>query len=305
MRNDFCTGYLAHSAKGKTWGSHKYVAKVKLANGKYFYFYNLQQYQNYLKRRGDVQRQQINDKKTSELAGNDTTLKKSAATADNKSTTSTTKNGPKTTEEKKKEALERIAGNKGSSSSKKSGKSSSSSSKDKSKSSKSSSGSGKSSSSKSKGSTDSSGKEKSSSGSSSSKKSSGEKENTSSKAETAKTETATEQTKSTPSLSAYKYQYDLKDDDINTYTGAETDRVSNNRVAEIIDDMIDKYPDNASGYLLSSFSDSINYEFKWVKEGGTIKLIDPDTGDEVPADTSLTNSKYISLFRTDDKKKKS
>ena len=52
MRNDFCSNYLEHSAKGKTWANHRYVAKVKLPSGKWFYFYDANAYQNYLKRQG-------------------------------------------------------------------------------------------------------------------------------------------------------------------------------------------------------------------------------------------------------------
>lgn len=303
MRNDFCTGYLAHSAKGKEWQKHKYVAKVKLANGKYFYFYNLAQYQSYLKRRGDTERKKVDEKAKAELAGKDATLKKGV---NSKEAASTAKTGSMTPEERRAAAIERVKGATGSSSSKKSGKSKSSSSSKKS----TKSGSGKSSSSKSsssKSSKGSSSKEKSSSGSSSKKSSEAKAKTTSTKQEqqTQQAQNTEQEVKATPSLSSYKYKYDLKDDDINTYSGAESDRVSTNRVQEIIDDMVDKYPDDSSGYMLSSFSDSITYQFKWVKEGGTIKLIDPDTGNEVPADVSLTNSKSISLFRTDNKQKKS
>lgn len=52
MRNDYCSNYLEHIDKGGVWKNHKYVAKFKLPNGKYFYFYDLATYQNYLKRRG-------------------------------------------------------------------------------------------------------------------------------------------------------------------------------------------------------------------------------------------------------------
>lgn len=52
MRNDFCSNYLEHSAKGKTWSNHRYVAKVKLPSGKWFYFYDANAYQNYLKKQG-------------------------------------------------------------------------------------------------------------------------------------------------------------------------------------------------------------------------------------------------------------
>lgn len=51
MRNDFCMNYLAHSAKGKEWARHRYVAKVRLPSGKWFYFYDAKRYQNYLKRK--------------------------------------------------------------------------------------------------------------------------------------------------------------------------------------------------------------------------------------------------------------
>lgn len=40
MRNDFCSNYLEHSAKGTTWKDHRYISK-KLVNGKWVYFYNL------------------------------------------------------------------------------------------------------------------------------------------------------------------------------------------------------------------------------------------------------------------------
>lgn len=40
MRNDFCSNYLEHSAKGSTWKDHRYISK-KLVNGKWVYFYNL------------------------------------------------------------------------------------------------------------------------------------------------------------------------------------------------------------------------------------------------------------------------
>lgn len=268
MRNDFCTGYLAHSAKGKEWQNHKYVAKVKLASGKYFYFYSQAEYDRFLKRvkkQGDSEREKINEK-----LGKNKPVEKKKATTDSTS--------------KKK---------KGSGSSKKS-----------------------------------SGSKKGKTSTGSSKKSSTKKEATekkSSAAKTAKEKTTKEKTtkastkavqtttqevgvkKTTPTLSAYKYQYDLQDKDIDTYKGTEndSDRVTANRVKEIIEDMIDKYPDNASGYLISSFSDNISYQFQWVKENGTIKLVDPDSGIEVSADAGLINSTQVNLFRTDNKKKKS
>lgn len=64
MRNDFCSNYLAH-AKGVEWKNHKYVAKLKLANGKFFYFYSQAQYDAYInkmKKRNDANREAINEK---------------------------------------------------------------------------------------------------------------------------------------------------------------------------------------------------------------------------------------------------
>ena len=113
MRNDFCTGYLAHSAKGKEWGRHKYVAKVKLGTGRYFYFYDWNQYQKYLKKRGDANRKAIEEKKAAASGGSSEESAKKSMTA----------------EERKKADIERVMGSKGisSSKSKKSGSSSSSS----------------------------------------------------------------------------------------------------------------------------------------------------------------------------------
>lgn len=281
MRNDFCTGYLAHSAKGKEWGRHKYVAKVRLGTGRYFYFYNWDQYQKYLKKRGDANRKAVDEKKAAESGGG--------------SSTDTAKKSM-TAEERKKADIERVMGAKGSSSSK-GKKSGSSSSKDKKSSSKSSGGKSKSSSSKEK-----TAKEKSAS--SSSKKEAKEKTSKTATKSTS-SENAVQEVKKAPSLSAYKYQYDLKDDDVTSYKGQDSDRVTQNQIEEIIQDTVDKYPDDSSGYLLSGFTNDINYSFKWVKENGTIKLLDPDTDQEVSMNTALLNMNSVSLFRTDDKKKKS
>lgn len=316
MRNDFCTGYLEHSAKGKTWTSHKYVAKAKLANGLYKYFYSLAEYQAFLKGKGVKSGGQIPEKDYQSSGKTQSDNAKKANVANGKKVTSKqledakkkiaeTRN--KLNEDKKKKSSSASAEVKAAESDDKSKKKSGSSSSSKKSGSKKSSGGKKSSSSKSK---DKEKKEKENkekqSSSSGSKKTAEKKETTKTAEQTTAKQTQQETTaKTSPSLSSYKYQYDLKDEDINTYSGAETDRVSTNRVAEILDDMVDKYPDNSSGYLLSSFSDSITYQFKWVKEGGTIKLLDPDTGTEVSADTSLTNAKSVSLFRTDNKVKKS
>lgn len=282
MRNDFCTGYLAHSAKGKEWGRHKYVAKVKLGTGRYFYFYNWNQYQAYLKKRGDANRKAIEEKKVAASGGSSEDTTKKSMTA----------------EERKKADIERVMGSKGSSSSKsKDKKSGSSSSSSKKSSSKSNSGKSKSSSS----SKEKTAKEKSTS--SSSKKEA--KEKSTSKTTATSTQQTVQEVKKTPSLSSYKYQYDLKDDDVDSYQGQDSNRINRNQIEEIIQDAVDKYPDDSSGYLLSGFTNDINYNFKWVKENGTIKLLDPDTNQEVSMDTALLNMNSVSLFRTDNKQKKS
>lgn len=280
MRNDFCTGYLAHSAKGKEWGRHKYVAKVRLGTGRYFYFYNWDQYQKYLKKRGDANRKAIEEKKAAASGGSSEESAKKSMTA----------------EERRQADIERVMGSKGSSSSK-SKKSGSSSSSSKKSSSKSSSGKSKSSSS----SKEKTAKEKSSS--SASKKEAKEKTTKTSTTNTA--QQTVQEVKKTPSLSSYKYQYDLKDDDVDSYQGQDSNRISRNQIEEIIQDAVDKYPDDSSGYLLSGFTNDINYNFKWVKENGTIKLLDPDTNQEVSMDTALLNMNSVSLFRTDNKQKKS
>lgn len=280
MRNDFYTGYLAHSAKGKEWGRHKYVAKVKLGTGRYFYFYDWNQYQKYLKKRGDANRKAIEEKKATASGGSSEETAKKSMTA----------------EERRQADIERVMGSKGSSSSK-SKKSGSSSSSSKKTSSKSSSGKSKSSSS----SKEKTAKEKSSS--SASKKEAKEKTTKTSTANT--TQQTVQEVKKTPSLSSYKYQYDLKDDDVDSYQGQDSNRISRNQIEEIIQDAVDKYPDDSSGYLLSGFTNDINYNFKWVKENGTIKLLDPDTNQEVSMDTALLNMNSVSLFRTDNKQKKS
>lgn len=53
MRNDFCSNYLAHSAKGTGWQNHKYIAKVRLSNNKWFYFYSQKAYDAYLRRKNN------------------------------------------------------------------------------------------------------------------------------------------------------------------------------------------------------------------------------------------------------------
>lgn len=270
MRNDFFTGYLAHSAKGKEWQNHKYVAKVKLASGKYFYFYTQAAYDGYLKRKA---------------------AKEAANGGGDSDKTRTSEQ-----EAKRQAAIERVKNAKGTSSSskKKSGSSKSSTSSKKSKT-------GKTSSSKS-----STKKEKAEkTAKSSSSKTAKEKTTKEKTTKTTTSSSASESTKVVPTLNTYKYKYGLKDSDIKSHKADDSSdgRISESKVKEIIQDMANEFKDGSSGYLLSSFSNNINYNFKWVKEGGTIKLLDPDTDTEVPIDTALLNTNSVQFFRTDNKKK--
>lgn len=86
MRNDFCSNYLAH-ARGVEWKNHKYVAKLKLANGKFFYFYSQAQYDAYMnrmKKRNDANREAINEKFGIKKATPKVEVKKNTTVEDSK-----------------------------------------------------------------------------------------------------------------------------------------------------------------------------------------------------------------------------
>ena len=87
MRNDFCSNYLAH-ARGVEWKNHKYVAKLKLANGKFFYFYSQAQYDSYMnkmKKRNDANREALNEKFGIKKATPKVEAKKNTTVEDSKS----------------------------------------------------------------------------------------------------------------------------------------------------------------------------------------------------------------------------
>lgn len=87
MRNDFCSNYLAH-ARGVEWKNHKYVAKLKLANGKFFYFYSQAQYDAYMnkmKKRNDANREALNEKFGIKKATPKVEAKKNTTVEDSKS----------------------------------------------------------------------------------------------------------------------------------------------------------------------------------------------------------------------------
>lgn len=285
MRNDF----LAHA----NWKSHRYIEKVKLASGKYKYFYSLAEYQAYMKGKSksengterkegsaalkDPKQKALNaiSKGTSAIEG----LKASNFTAsgtDAKSKEASLKNSIAIGEKKIDEVLNKSSSSKSSdsSSSKKSGSSSGSSSK------------------KSKGA--------SSSKSSKSKKEATEKtaKSSSSKSAKEKTETTSKSTKKTTTksetggkvtLDSIKKMFGISDDKVNTHESA----------SKMISNMESKYEDGAFGYLVSG-----DNTYKWAKDDGKITITDFNTGKEVSVDEYLKEAKDIKEFRTDKKSKK-
>lgn len=285
MRNDF----LAHA----NWKSHRYIEKVKLASGKYKYFYSLAEYQAYMKGKSksengterkegsaalkDPKQEALKaiSKGTSAIEG----LKANNFTAsgtDAKSKEASLKNSIATGEKKIDEVLNKSSSSKSSdsSSSKKSGSSSGSSSK------------------KSKGA--------SSSKSSKSKKEATEKtaKSSSSKSAKEKTETTSKSTKKTTTksetggkvtLDSIKKMFDISDDKVNTHESA----------SKMISEMESKYEDGAFGYLVSG-----DNTYKWAKNDGKITITDFNTGKEVSVDEYLKEAKDIKEFRTDKKSKK-
>lgn len=307
MRNDFCSNYLEHSAKGTTWKNAKYVARVKLSFGKYFYFYDQQKYQNYLKKSSGGAANRA--KAEAEL------LKEPAKRIVSKSTTSSgslTGYSSKTTEEKKavtsnlinngkavtptitqkatsdkieagkttaQELLERARG-KSDSSSKKSG-----------------SGSSKSLSSKS---SKSSGTSKSKSSSS---KSSGTKEKTTKEKATSSKQTKEKSSKETTSKVTTKKDAKLKaeeraftSDTLKKLYGVKDSDVNKHETTEKMLENLRSYKDGAFGYIVSG-----NTTYKWTKENGKIVFKDFKTDKEVSLPSALNN---IEEFRTDKKNKK-
>lgn len=273
MRNDFKEGaFLCH---GKAWTNHKYVAKTKLSNGKWFYWYNLADYQRYLQRQGKSQGQNAKANPNKEVA--------EKAAKDSPAVKTLIEQGAKgnTTEEKTKNLKNDISNGES--------KINSLLSEESSKKSSSSSGSSKSSSSKSSGSS----KSKSSKSSSSKEKSSSEKKSKESTG-TSKSATSKVTTKQDAKLKAeeraftsdsLKKLYGVKDEDVNKHESAE----------KMLDSM-KSYKDGAFGYITAG-----DKTYKWTKENGNIVFKDFKTDKEVTLPNALNN---IQEFRTDKKKKK-
>lgn len=280
MRNDFCSNYLEHSSKGKAWANHKYVAKIRLSSGKYFYFYDTKTYQNYLKKQGKSSEGQYakanpNKQIAEEAAKNDkdlatlakTSIKGTTIEEKTKNITAAISSG----QSKINEALSKSTSSKKSSSS--SSKKSSGSSKSSGGSSKKSSGSKSSSSSSSKKSKESSAKEKSS------------KESSAKTTKTTKAEAKLKAQERAFNSSSLKKLYGVKDDEVNKHDSKEK-----------LMDSLNSYKDGSFGYITSG-----NTTYKWTKENGKIIFKDFKTDKEVTLPSVLNN---IEEFRTDKKKKK-
>lgn len=291
MRNDFCSNYLEHSAKGKTWANHRYVAKVKLQSGKWFYFYDANAYQNYLKRQGggDTGRfaKANPNKEMVELAAkNDPNLqnlvKENSSEKTLEEKTKAMKSNIENGEKKIQEILENTKGSK----SKKKGKGGGSSKKkeatNKAKSARSSKSSKKKDKNKK---TSKSGKEKKTSNS---KEKQTQKKEGAVKSNLLNTKTTNEPKKiiSKPfTADSLKKIFGIKDTDVNKHKNT----------SELVS-KIKSYDDGSNGYIVAG--DKI---YKWSKNDGNITFMDYETDKEVTLGSELNN---IQEFVINGKKKK-
>lgn len=291
MRNDFCSNYLEHSAKGKTWANHRYVAKVKLPSGKWFYFYDANAYQNYLKRQGGGDPGQFAkanpNKEMVELAAkNDPNLqnlvKENSPEKTLEEKTKAMKSNIENGEKKIQELLENSKGSK----SKKKGKGSGSSKKKeatiKAKQVRSSKSSKKKDENKK---TSKSGKEKKTSNS---KEKQTQKKEEAVKSNLLNTKTTNEPEKITSkpfTADSLKKTFGIKDTDVNKHKNT----------SELVS-KIKSYDDGSNGYIIAG--DKI---YKWSKNDGNITFMDYETDKEVTLGSELNN---IQEFVINGKKKK-
>lgn len=285
MRNDYCSNYLEHSAKGTSWKNVKYLKKVPLGNGKFYYIYTQKELDAWNKRnsqnannnvlsdkyKAETKKQVLSSAKSLEDLQREGFTVKGRTPAEK---TANLKKNIKDGEDAIKKALEKEESkSKKSSSSKSSGSGSSG------KSSKGSSGgsSKKSSSSKSSGSS----KEKSAS---SAKKAAAEKT-------TAKTQATQKKTENkTPiNLDTLKKIYGAKDEDVTTHDMT---------APEFKNKMLSKYDEGSFGYLMAG-----DKAYKWTIEGGQLVIKDFDTDKDVSFDTYLKDVKQFKEFQTNKKKK--
>lgn len=291
MRNDFCSNYLEHSAKGKTWANHRYVAKVKLPSGKWFYFYDANAYQNYLKRQGSGNTGQFAkanpNKEMVELAAkNDPNLQNLVKEKSSEKTLEEKTKAMKTNIENGEKKIQELLENSKGSKSKKKGKGSGSSKKKEatikakpvrsSKSSKKKKDENKK--------TSKSGKEK---------KTSNKEKQTQKKEEAVKnnllnTKTTNEPDKTTSkpfTADSLKKTFGIKDTDVNKHKNT----------SELVS-KIKSYDDGSNGYIIAG--DKI---YKWSKNDGNITFMDYETDKEVTLGSELNN---IQEFVINGKKKK-
>ena len=289
MRNDFCSNYLEHSAKGKTWANHRYVAKVKLPSGKWFYFYDTNAYQNYLKRQGGGNTGQFakanpNKEMVDLAAKNDPNLQNLVKEKSSEKTLEEKTKAMKTNIENGEKKIQEILENTKGSKSKKKGKGGGSSKKKeatiKAKPVRSSKSSKKNENKK----TSKSGKEK---------KTSNKEKQTQKKEEAVKnnllnnkTTNESEKTTSKPfTADSLKKTFGIKDTDVNKHKNT----------SELVS-KIKSYDDGSNGYIIAG--DKI---YKWSKNDGNITFMDYETDKEVTLGSELNN---IQEFVINGKKKK-
>lgn len=281
MRNDYCSNYLEHSAKGTSWKNVKYLKKVPLGNGKFYYIYTQAQLNAYNKRnsqnannnvlsdkyKAETKKQILNSSKSLEDLQREGFTVKGRTPAEK---TANLKKNIKDGEDAIKKALEKEE-----SKSKKSSGSSGSS--------------GKSSKGSSGGSSKKSGSSKSS-GSSKEKSASSAKKAATEKT-TAKTQTTQKKTENkTPiNLDTLKKIYGAKDEDVTTHDMSASDFKNK---------MLSKYDEGSFGYLMAG-----DKAYKWTIEGGQLVIKDFDTDKDVSFDTYLKDVKQFKEFQTNKKKK--
>ena len=290
MRNDFCSNYLEHSAKGKTWANHRYVAKVKLPSGKWFYFYDANAYQNYLKRQGGGDTGQFAkanpNKEMVELAAkNDPNLQNLVKEKSSEKTLEEKTKAMKTNIENGEKKIQEILENTKGSKSKKKGKGGGSSKKKeatiKAKPVRSSKSSKKKDENKK---TSKSGKEKKTSN----KEKQAQKKEEAVKNNLLNTKTTNEPEKTTSkpfTADSLKKTFGIKDTDVNKHKNT----------SELVS-KIKSYDDGSNGYIIAG--DKI---YKWSKNDGNITFMDYETDKEVTLGSELNN---IQEFVINGKKKK-
>lgn len=286
MRNDFQEGaFLAHSAKGTSWKNVKYLKKVKLASGKYYYIYTQAQLNAWNKSHSIEGNNVLSDKAKADVKKQVLTsetksleeLQKSHFAIQGKTTAEKKANLEKSISDGEKKIKDVLSKDSEDSKSKKSSKSSG----------KSSSGSSGKSSKGSSGSSKKSGSSKENKEKSASSKTASEKSTAKS---TAKTTTQTKTENKTPiNLDTLKKIYGAKDEDITTHDMSASDFKNK---------MLSKYDEGSFGYLMAG-----DKAYKWTIEGGNLVIKDFDTDKDVSFDTYLKDVKQFKEFQTNKKKK--